>query len=101
MPVSKAQMEATARYEAKAYDKVLLRLKRGKKAEIEASAKETGETINGYITIAIDARLSAGNNVLLDLSQADGFSLSQIEHAADQTGLSVNAWILDVIRNSL
>ena len=101
MPVSKAQMEATARYEAKAYDKVLLRLKRGKKAEIEASAKETGETINGYITIAIDARLSAGNNVMLDLTQAEGFTMDQLERAADQCGQSVNEWVLEAIREKI
>lgn len=58
MTVTKAQKEATARYEAKVYDKVLLRLKRGKKDEIEQSAKAAGETINGFITAAIETRLS-------------------------------------------
>ena len=58
MAVTKAQKEATARYEAKAYDKILLRLKQGKKEEIEVQAKAAGESINGYISAAIEARLS-------------------------------------------
>ena len=56
--VSKAQMEATAKYEAKAYDKILLRLKRGKKADIEAAASASGESVNAWISKAIEARLT-------------------------------------------
>ena len=59
MSVSKAQMEATAKYEAKAYDKILLRLKRGKKADIEAAAAASGEkSVNSWISKAIEARLT-------------------------------------------
>ena len=59
MSVSKAQIEATAKYEAKAYDKILLRLKRGKKADIEAAAAASGEkSVNSWISKAIEARLT-------------------------------------------
>ena len=46
MPVSRAQQEATARYEAKVYDKVLVRLPKGHKAEIQAHAEARGESVN-------------------------------------------------------
>lgn len=54
MPVSKAQKKATAKYEQQNYDKVLLRLKSGKKDEIKAHAEEQGESLNGFINRAID-----------------------------------------------
>lgn len=46
MSASEARLRATAKYEKKKYDKVLLRLPKGTKDRI----KEAGETsINGYI----------------------------------------------------
>ena len=57
MTVSKAQKAATAKYEAKVYDKVLVRLPRGKKNEIDSHIKPRGESLNGFINRAIDAAL--------------------------------------------
>ena len=57
MAVSKAQKAATAKYEAKVYDKVLVRLPRGKKSEIEEHIKPKGESLNGFISTAIDEKL--------------------------------------------
>lgn len=61
MTVSKAQKAATAKYEAKVYDKVLVRLPRGKKSEIEAAAKPNGQSVNGFISEAIDEKLQRDN----------------------------------------
>lgn len=58
MAVSKAQMAATAKYEAKAYDKILVRLPRGRKADIESVTKPKGESVNGFINRAIDEKLA-------------------------------------------
>jgi len=52
--VSKAQKVATAKYEAKVYDKILLRLPRGKKETIQAHAEAHSESVNGFINRAID-----------------------------------------------
>ena len=57
MTVSKAQKAATAKYEAKVYDKVLVRLPRGKKSEIEDHIKPKGGSLNGFISAAIDEKL--------------------------------------------
>lgn len=54
MAVSKAQKRATAKYEQQNYDKVLLRLKSGKKNEIKTHAESRGESLNGFINRAID-----------------------------------------------
>lgn len=53
MTRSKASIEATAKWESKAYDKVLVRLPRGTKAAIVA----TGATVNGFIVRAVQAAL--------------------------------------------
>lgn len=54
MAVSKAQQKAVAKYEAKAYDKTLLRLPKGRLDEIKAYTATQGESVNGFINRAID-----------------------------------------------
>lgn len=54
MPVSQAQKKATAKYEQQKYDKVLLRLEKGKKDKIKSHAESNGESINGFVKRAID-----------------------------------------------
>ena len=67
-PISDARKRANAKYEQKAYDKILLRVEAGQKEEIKAHAEkyqpEAGEigvagytpkgSINGFIKRAID-----------------------------------------------
>lgn len=54
MVKSKAQQEATKRYEAKAYDSIHLLLPKGTKERIRL----TGQSVNGFITKAVIDRLS-------------------------------------------
>lgn len=54
MTISKAQQRAVAKYDAKAYDKILLRLPKGKKEIIQVHAEAQGESVNGFIGRAID-----------------------------------------------
>ena len=53
MPVSKAQLKATKNYEDKKYDKILLRLPKGTKEEIQ----KRSASVNGYITNLVLASL--------------------------------------------
>ena len=55
--VSEAQMRATAEYEKKNYDKVLVRFPKGTKELIQA----TGETVNGFIVSAVNEKLEQYN----------------------------------------
>lgn len=52
--VSKAQMEATARYEKENYDKVLVRFPKGTKDKIA----NTGKSLNGFIVEAVNEKLN-------------------------------------------
>lgn len=63
MTVSKAQKAATAKYEAKVYDKILLRLPRGKKDTIQAHAEAHSESVNGFINRAITETMGRDNGV--------------------------------------
>jgi len=53
MAVSKAQQRAVTKYDAKAYDKTLLRLSKGKLDVVRAHAAARGESVNGFIGRAI------------------------------------------------
>lgn len=55
--VTEAQKRATAKYNAKAYDRIELRVPKGKKEEIKMIAEKRGETINTLINRAIEREL--------------------------------------------
>ncbi len=57
MPVSKAQQKAVNKYMAANYDRVNLTLPKGRKANLQAHAQEQGESLNGFISRAIDGQL--------------------------------------------
>lgn len=49
----KNSYESIKRYEDKAYDKILVRLPKGRKEEIQAFAASQGESTNAFINRAI------------------------------------------------
>lgn len=53
-PLSEARKRANNKYDAKAYDKLLARLPKGKKAEIQSHAEQRDESINGFVNRAIN-----------------------------------------------
>lgn len=53
-PVSKAQQKATAKYKAKAYDRLEISVPKGRKAELQAHAQQGGESLNGFVNRAIE-----------------------------------------------
>ncbi|WP_299964973.1 hypothetical protein [uncultured Oscillibacter sp.] len=53
MAISKAQQKAVAKYDAKAYDKTLLRLPKGRLDVVRAHAESHSESVNGFIGRAI------------------------------------------------
>lgn len=54
---SKAKVAANARWDAKAYDKFLVRVSKGRKAVIQAAADAAGDSLNGYVVGAVEARM--------------------------------------------
>lgn len=81
MPVSKAQQEATARYEAKAYDKVLVRFPKGRKAEIQSHAEARGESVNGFIGRAISETMERDKAASRSAGEVTGPCLHTREQA--------------------
>jgi uncharacterized protein (DUF1778 family) len=54
MALSEARMRANRKYNEKAYDRIALNVKKGKREEIKAFADSKGETVNGFINRAIN-----------------------------------------------
>lgn len=50
----KNSYESIKRYQDKVYDKVLVRLPKGKKDTLQAHAEQRKESVNGFINRAID-----------------------------------------------
>ena len=47
--ISEARHRANEKWNAKAYDDVRVRIPKGRKADVEAYAKQQGESVNGMI----------------------------------------------------
>jgi len=52
-PSSEAKKKADAKYVLKAYDRLEIKVKKGRKAELMAHAAERGESLNGFVNRAI------------------------------------------------
>ena len=57
MATTRAAQAAVQRYEAKTYDKILVRVPKGRRDEIQAAAEAAGQSVNAYIVEAVDRRM--------------------------------------------
>lgn len=61
MPATPAHIRATTKYEAKAYDKILLRIRKDgelTKDTIQMAADQAGQSLNSYILEAVQEKMS-------------------------------------------
>lgn len=56
--LSEAQRKAVAKYNAKAYDRIELKVKKGEKDKLKLHAESRGESLNGFINRAIAETVS-------------------------------------------
>ena len=61
MAISEAQQRAVAKYNAANYERVELRLKKGKKALLKFHAQTHGESLNEFVNRAIDEAMERDN----------------------------------------
>lgn len=66
MAISKAQQKAVNKYISNNYDRLYVFVDKGKKDIIKQYAKKHNESVNQYINIAIDNRISSEENQLPD-----------------------------------
>ena len=64
---SEAQKRAVAKYNAKAYDEMKIRVPKGAKTLIETAAKANNESINGYVKRAVKAQYEADTGDTIEL----------------------------------
>lgn len=57
MSISQARHRANEKYNAKAYEEIKVRVKKGNKEIIQAAAKANGESTNTFINRLIDTEL--------------------------------------------
>ncbi len=59
--MTKAQTKASNKYNAKAYDRIALQVKKGKREILKAHAEKQGESLNGFINRAICETMERDN----------------------------------------
>jgi predicted HicB family RNase H-like nuclease len=70
-----------------------------------ATSKKPGETWKGHVSPAVKSAYNRRNyqaiTFRVKLDGSDGVTKDSITRAAERDGLSVNAWILEAIRDKL
>lgn len=94
----KNSYESIKRYEDKAYDKVLVRMPKGRKDEIQTFAAQTGESVNGFINRAIGEAMGESPQKPAGAPQGDGAiltpaALKTAQEAAQKAGETVPAFV--------
>ena len=73
MPYTDAQKKATAKYNAKAYDRIEIKVKKGQKEIIQKRAELLNKSVNGYITDLIEEDLAGSD--LAEYAEANSESI--------------------------
>lgn len=94
----KNSYESIKRYEDKAYDKVLVRMPKGRKDEIQVFAAQTGESVNGFINRAIGEAMGESPQQPAGAPQGMGAiltpaALKTAQEAAQRAGETVPAFV--------
>lgn len=94
----KNSYESIKRYEDKAYDKVLVRMPKGRKDEIQTFAAQTGESVNGFINRAIGEAMGESPQKPAGTPQGEGAilapaALKTAQEAAQRAGETVPAFV--------
>lgn len=98
MPVSETKRRNNDNYNAKC-DRIVIQPLKSKGAEIRAAAQASGQSLQGYILQACRAAMDP-ETVSLPLSE-EGISPEAVQQAAEAAGMSVNAWIIQAIKDKL
>lgn len=61
MALSEARQRANRKYNEKAYDRIELKVPKGKKSDLQEHAADRGESLNGFVNRAIDNQVSQDN----------------------------------------
>ncbi len=59
--MAKPQTKASNKYNAKAYDRIALQVKKGERDKLREHAQQHGESLNGFINRAIDETMRRDN----------------------------------------
>ena len=71
-PMSQAHIKASRKYNEKAYDRIELKVSKGRKVELQAHAADRCESLNGFVNRAIDNQVTQDNAVAAFAVQPEG-----------------------------
>ena len=60
-PMSKARINATRRWNEKAYDRLELKVHKGEREKIKAHAESMGESLNQFLNRAVNNQIESDN----------------------------------------
>lgn len=96
--ISKAQRQCVSRYEAANYDRILLRLPKGRREAVKAQADAAGKSLNAYLIGLIEGDTPAPAPQAPQYITPD--ALDKATQAAQAAGEELDAWITRAINDT-
>lgn len=100
MATTKAQQKAVSKYVKANYDRIEFKTPKGRKAEIRVYAKNHGESINGFISRAIDEAMKGSMGTPIGVTDIilSSDTLKEAQNAAERTGENIPEFVTRAIR---
>ncbi|MCL2300829.1 MAG: hypothetical protein FWC27_11875 [Firmicutes bacterium] len=76
-PISDAQRKAVRKYNEKAYDRIELKVLKGRKAELQKHSAAQGESLNGFVNRAIDNQVEQDGGAVAQQANGAGKDVPQ------------------------
>lgn len=96
--ISKAQRQCVSRYEAANYDRILLRLPKGRREAVKAQAEAAGKSLNAYLIGLIEGENPSPAPQAPQHITPE--ALEQATQAAQAAGEDPEAWITRAINDT-
>lgn len=96
--ISKAQRQCVSRYEAANYDRILLRLPKGRREAVKAQADAAGKSLNAYLIGLIEGETPAPSPQAPQYITPE--ALDKATQAAQAAGEELDAWITRAINDT-
>ncbi len=79
---SEAKIRANNKYNAKAYDRINIAVPKGRKEAIQDAAAAIGESLNKYITTAVDERMERAPGGTDGAADGHNIAKGESDHAS-------------------
>lgn len=102
MAITEARRRANNKWSKENMTILACKVRKTYAEQVKSKAALDGTTVNAIISSAIDDFMGEKSDCIrITIPPDAGFTIEQIKATADACGMSINAWILEAIRDKI